>query len=243
MRFFGVIKTDFLRSWSIRQRRGSTAIAEPQTPVSPPSEAWSIYLSAEVCPLRAFISAMVEQDVKHLTITGTAPEQDLQEAWLNIYSAFCQLTGGIQISALIRRSTAINALSSRIDRITTLLEAAKCIISEELCAALKEEGFAVDAQADDETYGRQIEAAVSRLKSDVLRLQGMIAENPKAQDGKEEPATREMFAMNLLEISKHEGYPVRDDITVMQYGLHIKRLRTHIESLTKQAKTAKNGSR
>lgn len=190
---------------------------------------------ADDCPLKVFIKCLVNENYSYLVIDGTPPPEAIEEAGLNIYSEYCSLTGGVQISSLIQRSSSINALSSKVQRVGTLLAVAEQIQYEELCNELTAEGFKLSADVDDNTYQRQIVVANAKLKAECMRLDEMLSEKPKPGN-KPEKATEKEFTMVLMEISKYEGYPVRDNITVLEYGLHVQRLRQHIEAMTPKKK-------
>lgn len=241
MRLFGVIKKGWLRLRFIRRKRENMASAPPQTNGSQTLPVWNIYSSAHECPIRVFMNALIAEDSTLLVISGHPPEDEIERAWLSVYSIYCSLVGGVEISRLIKRNSAISTLASKIERVSKLLEVASLIADMQVSDALKDDGIVIDCSATDAEYFIQINRAKSRLKSDVMRLEMLVAERPKAKPGKH-MQTEESFVNTLMEVSKHEGYPVKDNISVYEYGMYVRRLRSHIEAMNKITKNKINGS-
>jgi uncharacterized protein YihD (DUF1040 family) len=231
---------DYLSLRFFRRNRVSGGIAQPQTAGSTPIAAWSIYQSASECPLTVYIKCQVAESWQHLVLSGNPPTAAIEDAGLTIHSEFSQMVGGVQITALINRAKAINILASKIERVQILIDIARQVQYENTCADLADEGYTIDPYAETEVYLKQVEKANSRLKSERLRLDMLMSERPEAKNGKEK-VTEADFIQTLAEISKHEGYAVRmNDITVLQYAVHVKRLKDYIIANTPKQT---NGSR
>lgn len=206
--------------------------------------AWSIYQSCDDLPLTAFVKCLVSGDYSGLVITGTPPLPDIEEAWLTIYSDYCDRIGGIQIASMIEKTRMINALSSKIERVQTLVTCARAIICETLINELvAEPGMKVSRAkltGSSDEYHRELDTILARLKPDIMKLDRLTNDMPK---GDSKPATTQDFTKTLLEVSKQEGYQVRmKDITVAEYCEYVRRLREHIESLNRaQIKSKRNG--
>jgi hypothetical protein len=184
----------------------------------------------------------LEGDLKALIIEGEPDQCSLDDAWLTIYSDYCNLRGGVQILALIQRCKAIAVLSSKIDRVSVLVQAARRVVSDELIAAIGAEGYRLEAarmkSADDADYIKAVDAVAAKLKSDKLRLEQMLADRDKPKKGvpvedqrKEESEhfTDEIVAVEeMLKIAIDE-----DRTTVEKYCGYIRRLQKQIAHIEK----------
>jgi hypothetical protein len=211
-----------------------------QAPRLPDLSLLNIYQSCDELPLKVFIRCMVSGDYTGLVKSGPTDTPEawaaIEDAWLSIYSQYCALIGGIQIAAFIQRAKTVNALSSKINRITALVDCARLIVCDELITALAAEGYKVNAarlaSADDEGYLQELDAVMARLRPEKMKLDSLIKELPKADD--KQKSTEQDFTRTLLEVSKYEGYQVKaKDTTVSEYCEYVKRLRDYIESQIK----------
>lgn len=228
---------DFL-SLRFIKRRPANGVSAPHQTRARNLTKWSLYTSAKDCLLHAFIYAYVSGDKTSLILSGEPTPEALNDAYLTIHSEYCQLVGGVQVDALIKRATAINTLSSRIERLQTLIGIAQTMVHDEVCHELTAEGYKVDHTAPNDIYMKQVATANSRLKAERMKLEALIAEQPKAAKKTEKPTEME-FTQNLIQISKHVRFQVTKNITVEEYGLYIQDLKKSIEALT----PPKNGSR
>ena len=103
----------------------------PQTP-----DAWNIYQSCDDLPLTVFITCLANNDLSGLIRDGNPPIAFLQDAWVDLYSDYCDRIGGIQIASMIDKTRTINALSSKLQRITTLVDCARIIRHDLITAEL-----------------------------------------------------------------------------------------------------------
>lgn len=188
-------------------------------------------LSAITCrnlPLSQFVSALVD---------GEFGEMDA-DTWLDVYSEYCTLIGGVQITSMIRNARAMMQLQSKIGRIMAMVNALRLMYMPEVAAELKNAGYVLNFIPGNEfDYAQQLNVIEAQLAPELLRLRQLENELPKEQGKK---PTHEDFELTLMEASKFEGYPISENITVHKYTMYVQRLRNHIEALKK---TAKDGRR
>lgn len=211
---------------------------------SPKEEApWNIYQSCKDLPLYLFIPCYVQGDLSGLVKSGECPDNVLQEAWLSIYSDYCERIGGVQIISLIEKTRAINALASKVERLPQVLDGAKKLLtlnllSDELIESLQADGFKIDDTTDPSELEQQLNRADAKVKADKLRLDKMLSEMDKPEKSRKPKA--EDFEQTLSEISIMAKHEVDDTITTARYCSYVKRLQTQIEA---QIKTQQHGRR
>lgn len=199
---------------------------------------WNIYQSCKDLPLSVFIPCYVQGDLSGLVKSGDAPPEALQEAWLNIYSDYCDRIGGIQIVAMIEKTRAINALASKVDRLMRVVDAARKVMSPDLIASLQADGYKIEETEDDVIYWRQLDIIEAKIKPEKLRLDKMLSEMDKPD--KTRKPSEEDFERTLAEISIMAKHEVDDTVTTARYCSYVKRLQAQIEA---QNKSIKNGQR
>lgn len=210
---------------------------QEQPPAALPS--WSVYRQCKDLPLEVFITCIVEGDYTGLIRAGAPSEADLQAAWLDIYSEYCDLIGGANITGMLRQTRQIAQLESRINRVYMLVNCLRVMMGEQTIAELKDAGYTVTWTGDAEAWHRQLDNVIARLNPDVMRLKQLREQQPK-DSGKKHTPTREDFQMTLLSISELQKYEVSDQITVHKYCMYVRKLKLHIDNINKLSK--KNGT-
>lgn len=138
-------------------------------------------------PLHIFIEIVVTGD--------TSPVGD---AWLNIFSEYCEAIGNGELSESLRLAIQINYLTNRIYIVKS---------GAHLPELLTEMGFRT-------TDPKRV---LTLLKSDEVKLIKATADYKKLQSKQTAP-TRADFAKDLVTLSKHMGYTIsKFKIMVAEY--------------------------
>jgi hypothetical protein len=167
---------------------------------------------------------------------GEGTPEEIAARWLELYSYYCQRRGGVKFSAMLGQVRDIQCLASRIERIETLIAAAKCVT--ECADDLIAEGYHVDPDALPEVYLQQLDVIRAKMAPDRMRLNRLRRElaepNENKDEEKEREAIEEDFELLLIELSRFMGYEITDDVTVYKFCNMIDRMEAHVKA---QAKT------
>lgn len=213
---------------------GTTPTPEPPTAKS----SWSISRSLKDVTLATFRRCLVEQDWKYLVIEGEPPHTAIDEAGEALYSDYLQMVGGADLAVMIERSRAISVISSRLQRLITLIAAARRVYSPVLLAELRSDGFKAEAarleKADDEEYQCVLDKIESRLKGDEIKLERLLkAETPKQAKKTPEEMDND-FEMMIVAVEEMIGPGIDDTkITVYRFCTYLQRLQAKIEAHNK----------
>lgn len=215
--------------------RNGTNTAQP-SPTQPIS--WSYYESIDELPLTIFIKCATSGDFSGLVKSGVVPFHILNSAWLHLHSEYCNRIGGVHISSLITKSRALNALASKVDRITYLVEAARSYPHEAIAAELRAEGYKADPLLSKAEFEQQLNVIMAKLRPERMKVGRMINEMPKDTENK--AATERDFTATLIQCSQHEKYRINaKEITTGEYCEYVRRLREYVDAQMKAAKRAK----
>lgn len=237
-----------LLSFDYWRKRTKTPVTATEANRSQEAPLWSIYPSLERLPLVAFIRCYVYQDYTALVEQGLAPQEALETAWQSLYSDYCTRSGGHEMAALIRRARQINALSSKIDRLSMLIDTVSQIQADELLAELEADGFkqqaAIMRTADEEGYAQQCRNIAAHIKPLHLQLKSMLREMPKTKKremitDEDRQKTEAEFEINLAEMSVMVGHEVTDAISTARYCSYANRLWMKIEQHKKDNKNGR----
>jgi hypothetical protein len=230
-----------------RRNRTAAHSAEETAPVQPAAHG-RVYQNCSELPMPVFVRCSVHHDYTTLLIEGTLPQGDLQHAWMLLFSEFCTISGDERVAVLHDKALRIRLLASRIERVKrTVAQLGEGYPAPSLLESLNADGFPTTLDpSDPDAYNAALDAVLSRLKRDELKLNNLLAEidTESKKNSKGEEITEAHYEEQAMEISKFEGYPIAiENLYARPYALHLKRLRTHIRHLAAQAaKQPKHGS-
>lgn len=227
---------------SAKQRKAPFVTMRQETVTPQAIQSWNLYQFAKSTPVSVFFNCQCDPENKgqYLVLEGEPPAEEVNKAWLNIYSEYCTIAGGSSLNAMLSKVKAEVLLASKLERVRAMMELAAQHRHEGLCKAISAEGYPLIFGADDNTYSRQIAMAVARMKMESLHLATIQKDIEEDKDNKEDkPPVPADFIAVLQTISKHETYRVTDSISVLEYAMFLKRLKDSI----KQQKAAQDAQR
>jgi len=168
-------------------------------------------------PLYNLIKIIVTKDLKWLIKEGNPT--NLETAWANIYSEYCEISGDQTGGYVLDLSKEISYLTNRLTHVQKLVDMLLIRRNEDWISILQNElGFKF-SYSDLE---KDLKRTVTLAKSDLVKLQKKQSEYDSLnKPGKE--TTEQDYTKTLQVLSKFQGYQVRaKDITVSEYVEMIK---------------------
>ncbi|HEY8969716.1 MAG TPA: hypothetical protein VIM64_11505 [Puia sp.] len=235
-------------SWSSSGRSmTATDSANQEMMCSPEGPQSNIYHSVDDLPFVLFEDCLLNDRLSSLIRSRykivqqerqyykpEVPDYELQQAWMNIYSQYCERLGDNNLMHATRVMGGIHVYDSKIQRVTTIIQCLRQWYDVRQAEMLERAlpGAKVD-HSSLEAYEKSLSRAESLLKKDIIARDTLVQEyqdlQKKAASGSR--MTGEYFTEMLVHVSKHEGYHVRKkDITVGEYCAYVKTYRNHIET-------------
>lgn len=176
------------------------------------------YSSASLCPLRAFNQVLSGGSLQPLIISGEPTDEQLEEAWGNIYSEFSEIikdkTTDLHFIA-IKQAT---AKRHKISYLSVLLQVYAQTPTPEFTALIEAEGFRTFESAE-QTY----KSAYGKLK----KMQDDLNFSEKQQVKKE----AQDFELVISELERYQGYQFdQDKMTVKHFANIYKRFKENNEN-------------
>lgn len=178
-------------------------------------EVWKLYDTSDRCPLENFRLIVNTGNIKNLIIQGNPPENEIEEAWNNIYSEFSEITRdkSADLAFLDIKQTATKR--HKIAYQSVLLQIYAMNPSEEFRELLETEGFKVTPDADT-TY-RMAFGKLKRMQNDL-----------DFREKQKEPTQKTDFDLVIADVERFQGYGFNQkEMTVRHFANIYKRFKDH----------------
>lgn len=167
-------------------------------------------------------------------IYGKATYKQINDAWEQLFTEYCELSGSPQYQRLVNLSREIGGLQSKLLSIRLCVRVLGYRYSARAVSTLKRFGYNYKFNPlDAEGYVRDLKAVMIKSRSVEIALDQSLAEYEKLlkeSDGKS--LTEDDFQRVLIELSKFMGFRINaKEITVSEYVAMIKRREREVEHL------------
>lgn len=163
---------------------------------------------------------------------GNAPVKQINEAWEDLFTDYCELLNLPQYSRMVNLTKEIGSLQSKMLCINLCIRVLSVRYSYKCVQILRRFGYNYKFSiSDPQGYWKDLETVIKKSKSSELALDRALNEYKTLFSSTEEKApTYEVFQNNLIELSKFMGYRVNPkEVTVSEYVSIIKRRDKEIE--------------
>lgn len=204
------------------------------------SSCYCVIDNCSSCNLNQYIRITCENDLSALVLKGNPPVDILEAARLKIITEFSILTG--------ESSTRLNSTRKLYyyhSLIVLYSACAELILSgeiEEPVKILNKNGLNCDIPINTEETNKLINKIKSAISEKKIRLKAENKKLSSIDDKKMGKPTRENFISSLVTISKHAGFRLTTDISLMEYASYLNDYKREIEQL-KRLRYGKNNKK
>lgn len=210
-----------------KQKRVNSLSVRPKTQSGRNTSSSTLYLTCAKTPLEVFIDCLVDGYYEGLIISGNPNEEELKEAWNNIYLEYCSLMQENQHNEVFELIKEINSLNAKITLVDTCVRHLAYNFDQQIVDILNELRLRCNLLETDqgEKLLKKLDGVISRAKKWLVEIQVAEAKLQTLQEKDKENNPREYFYDMLMVISKQNGYHAKSsDITVYEFCRHIKKL-------------------
>lgn len=205
---------------------------KPQTKTGPVN----IYRHCTEMPLDAFIDAMVNDNHYRVVKWGKVNQQEVEEAWRNLFAEYCDMSDTKQYKQLFSLSREIGVLHSRLLKVRVCLKVLSIQYSPYAEQSLREMGYICNLNPKDKTSYDKILAAIdmkSRTMEVALLQKRELYDKAVGEYGGKD-ITEGDFTRNLVELGKYMGFRINPrEITVCEYLEIRKKYEAEAEAMEK----------
>ena len=169
----------------------------PETNPSPASKSLILCSSLDKLLFTDFIKCACDKDYSVLVVQGEATVDQLQGAWVVLWSEHLELMGSKEAEAHIELSAKVERMSTKINIVSNLIEVLKAEPHESLIAELKEWGY--NYQYTPESIENDLQRVANKLANDKTKLAIAVKEyeDKQLESGNNGESTKEMY-LNIL---------------------------------------------
>ncbi len=174
-----------------------------------------------------FIDCLVDKHYESLIIEGQASEEELKEAWNNIYLEYASLMQQNQVNEVFELIKEINTLNAKITLVDTCVRHLSHNYDQQLIDVLNELRLRCNLLQGDneETAFQKLNGVISRAKKWLVEIQMAEVKLESIQETEKNENPRDYFYDMLMVISKENGYHAKSsEITVYEFCRHINKL-------------------
>lgn len=218
-------------------RKSAPVVEDVPAPVDPPV----FITSLEDISLRSWIIASCDHDYSVVTISGTPTAGQLRRGWLRLMSDYCDLTGSQSAIKYVDLVSKIDAITTKIDMVETLIAALRSEYSPDLCDCLRELGY--DRPYTVESYEVDIDRVELLLGN--LRTRLAMAEkeyedlqaDDEANESTKEGYMRSLYTLEQF-VNRSGGRLVLtpEEMNMYKYALLCKELSEYNKDIANQQK-------
>lgn len=192
----------------------------------------NLYHRCSETPLDVFIDCFVNKNLMRLVKFGKANAKQVNEAWEELFTDYCEILGSPQYSRMVALIKDIGGLQSKMLAINLALRVLSVRYSYKCVQVLRKFGYNYKFSiSDPDAYFKDLETVQKKSKSSELALDRALLEYKALFEKSEgEAPTYEVFQKNLVELSKYMGFRINPkEVTVSEYVAIIKRREREIE--------------
>lgn len=217
---FTKVRLVFMALWKLIARKQAT---------SQPS---NLFLHCNQTPLDVFIDVLVNKNMSRLIRFGKATQRELSEAWEQLFTEYCEISGSPQYQHMLNLLRQIGGMKSKILSVQLCITVLNSRYSSKCQKTLKSFGYNFHFDADDSvSYLKDLKAVATKIKSTEFALEQAEKEYKKLIEKTDEKVTEKQFDEAIIELSKYMGYRVdRKQVTVTEYVYMTRRMTKEYES-------------
>lgn len=166
-----------------------------------------LHKSCETLPLSRFITCICDNDLSALIISGKHNVAELQNAWIDIYSEFVDLTETADKKAMFRLFQNILELKIKHLRVSRMVQYMAVQWDEDFVNELRGMNFRYkyDTSRPNE-YSKDLNMIMTRIKSWLIEIALLEDEyNAYEEKNKGEQPKRIYFIQSLVRLAKWQG--------------------------------------
>lgn len=204
----------------------ATGVSSPLTPLRHTSNISASSKWYRDCRLELdrFIGVHYDRDYSRLIIEGEVPEEVLKEAWLIIYSQYCEMMNDGAYNELLDKTKKMQELNGRISLLDGIVQHLQMKHDRALIEIVNKMAIPLILEVDEDP-AKKLKMVQGRVKRMIFDLGKLEKEVEDLQKIKQAETGLEYFDDWLSIMSKQYGYAVRaKDITVAQFVRNMKRL-------------------
>lgn len=204
------------------------------------SSCYCVIDNCSSCNLNQYIKIVCENDLSTLVLKGNPPIEVLEAARLKIITEFSVLTGGSSIH--LNSTRKVYYYHSLIILYSLCAELILSGEQEIPVKVLNKNGLHCDIPNNIEETNKLIDKIKSVISEKKIRLKAENKKLSSIDDKKMGKPTRENFISSLVTISKHAGFRLTTDISLMEYASYLNDYKREIEQL-KRLRYGKNNKK
>lgn len=182
-----------------------------------------------------FISCLIDNDYSSLILSGSPSEEQIQTAWAEIYTSYCECIGGAKMAKELRENKDLAVRQSRLFRFEKVLDSIEANPCEEFYELLFSFGYPCDKlEYSIDNIQKVINQITPYYKSEKTRVR-IESKESEGEEIEKIEYTRDVFMDTIGEIITALKVHISiNTITVTEYGMYYNQYRKHIEALIKQ---------
>lgn len=196
-----------------------------------------LHISCETLPMNSFISCLIDKDYSQLVIDGNPTDEELHNAWNEIYQQYANIVGEGQQNYTLVLAGEIERLSYKIKVIEDSVNILRLYKFDELVDILHEHGFNFPFDIEDEAkYRTDLDRVLNRLKPIISGYEQRIREFENIQKSNDtEPVNRTYFNSVLSSLSKFiGGLILPENITIGYFATTLNLYLKYVESINQK---------
>lgn len=200
-------------SW-LKKRRGKSVSSQ------------SKYYQDLDLPLHNFIQCLIKSDLTQLVISGKPAQEDLAEAWANIYSKYLDINYENETVYILQLHKEITLLNCHVLEVETSLYFLSMMYNADLVRILRNNGYKDKFESEDPIqYLPILEGIRGKLALKKLTLQSKEDEYKQyIKDRENDQIDDKYFIVMLMRLAKYQGVAVirAKDISVNEFVVLLK---------------------
>jgi hypothetical protein len=181
---------------------------------------YSLHRSIRTLKYEAFVQIMIEDELRHLVISGNPPVDELVSAWNAIATEYSEAIRSAKSQSIFECYKKIILLQARIQIVDSAILLLTERYDEEVAWILFNMGYPLIVPHNDRAaYLKNVERVRTEAKTLVVILTQYVNEYKMlSPDGPEIKKDYQSYLDELAVLSKYQGYALRmTDITVSEY--------------------------
>lgn len=182
-----------------------------------------IYKNCHELPLAVFIQVVTTNNYKLLVKEGKHSDNEIIEAWNNIYSEYFELCGSTDAKHMINTVKTIAIAENKIKIINAAVLVLRRDHNETMYRALSKMGFKAKRFDNQEEREEELKKVISRAKSLVHVLNEAERQLKQMEGEGNKKASINDFTNTIVQLGKYQGYRIDPEITTVAEYLAIQK--------------------
>ena len=194
-----------------------------------------LYRDLKELTLDRFIECYCNNDLQKLVKFGDPTQEELEQAWDEIFTAYIEIIGGEEVQDKLRLVRDMNLLSMKVERIGALLDVLSVAPTEGLFLQLYEFGYSLPQMEFSEGSIRALSKIITaHMKRDVVEVQ-ILSERLKTETGEAKRQTETDFYSLIVEISDMFKVTLKEsEISTMAFAMYVLKYKQRADAINSQ---------